>query len=331
MPTISAIIPVYNGEKTIRETIESVLNQTWCDFELIVINDGSEDSTLDIISTISDSRIKVFSYPNAGLAASRNRGIFHASGEYIAFLDADDLWTPNKLEAQWRALQENPQAAVAYSWTDCIDESGQFLRRGSHITVNGDAYSKLLLIDFLENGSSVLIRRQAIDAVGGFDNSLNPAEDWDLWLKLAARYHFVAVASPQILYRISTDSMSTNVWKMEAACLQVIERAFAVAPNELQHLKKHSIGNIYKYLTFKSLEGFPQRKKAGAGIKFFWGAVRCDADLLWSRVLLKVLVKIVAIALLPPQQSQALFAKFQKLFYTTTILGFLKLDPDSLS
>ena len=304
MPTISTIIPVYNGEKTIRETIESVLNQTWSDFELIVINDGSQDSTLDIISTISDSRIKVFSYPNAGLAASRNRGIFHAQGT----------------ECDCHRLHQRDRPGHR----QCPG------RRGSHITVTGDAYSKLLLIDFLENGSSVLIRRQAIDAVGGFDKSLSAAEDWDLWLKLASRYHFVAVASPQILYRISTDSMSTNVWKMEAACLQVIERAFAVAPNELQHLKKHSIGNIYKYLTFKSLEGFPQRKKAGAGIKFLWGAVRCDADLLWSRVFLKVLVKIVAIALLPPQQSQALFAKFKKLFDTTTILGFLKLDPNSL-
>lgn len=330
MPTISAIIPVYNGEKTIQETIESVLNQTWFDLELIVINDGSQDSTLDIISSISDSRIKVFSYPNAGLAASRNRGISHASGEYIAFLDADDLWTPNKLESQWKALQENPQAAVAYSWTDCVDESGQFLRRGSYITVNGDAYSNLLLIDFLENGSSALIRRQAIDAVGGFDESLTAAEDWDLWLKLASRYHFVAVASAQILYRVSTDSMSANVWKMEAACLQVIERAFAVAPDSLQHLKKHSLGNIYKYLTFKSLAGFPERKRALAAIKLLWRAVKCDSDLLRSRVLLKVLVKILAIALLPPEQSQVLFAKFHKLFDTTTILGFLKTDPNSL-
>src|SRR3712207_3352824 len=114
MPLISVIIPVYNGEKTIQETIESVLNQTFPSFELIVINDGSHDSTLDIVSSIKDPRIKVFSYPNAGLSASRNRGISVACGEYVSFIDADDLWTPDKLEAQYKALQANPQAAVAY-------------------------------------------------------------------------------------------------------------------------------------------------------------------------------------------------------------------------
>ena len=91
MPLISVIIPVYNGEITIKETIDSVLTQTFLDFELIVINDGSQDLTLKIVSSILDPRLKVFSYPNAGLAATRNRGISHASGEYISFIDADDL------------------------------------------------------------------------------------------------------------------------------------------------------------------------------------------------------------------------------------------------
>src|SRR4028118_1589922 len=160
MPLISVIIPVYNGEKTIRETIESILNQTFTDFELIVINDGSQDATLEIVECIQDSRLKVFSYPNAGQAASRNQGISHACGRYISFIDADDLWAPDKLEAQLKALQANPQAAVAYSWTKCIDELGQFSRRGSHISATGNVYGKLLLIDFIENGSNPLIRAE---------------------------------------------------------------------------------------------------------------------------------------------------------------------------
>ena len=89
MPLISVIIPAYNAEKTILETIESVLKQTFLDFELIIINDGSQDSTVEIISSLQDSRIKLFCYPNSGLSASRNRGIFHATGDYISFLDAD--------------------------------------------------------------------------------------------------------------------------------------------------------------------------------------------------------------------------------------------------
>ena len=149
MAVISVIIPVYNGEKTIRETVNSVLKQTFTDFELIIINDGSNDRTLEIVSSIEDSRIKIFSYPNAGLAASRNRGITHAASEFIAFLDADDLWTPDKLEAQLQALQKDTQVAVAYSWSDCIDESGQFIRKASYSTATNNLYAKLLLTNFL--------------------------------------------------------------------------------------------------------------------------------------------------------------------------------------
>ncbi|WP_329607065.1 glycosyltransferase family A protein [Planktothrix agardhii] len=103
MPLISVIIPAYNAEKTIQETIYSVLKQTWQDFELIVINDGSQDATLEVLSSIQDPRLRILSYSNAGLASSRNRGITEATGEYISFMDADDLWTPDKLEAQFQA------------------------------------------------------------------------------------------------------------------------------------------------------------------------------------------------------------------------------------
>jgi len=328
MPLISVIIPVYNGEKTIQETIESVLNQTFTDFELIIINDGSQDATLEIVERSQDSRLNVFSYPNAGQAASRNRGFSHASGEYISFIDADDLWTPDKLEAQLRALQDNPQAAVAYSWTKCIDESGQFSRRGSHISATGDVYGKLLLIDFIENGSNPLIRRQALIKVGSFDESLPAAEDWDMWLRLAACYEFVAVPSSQILYRQSANSWSANVLKQGAGSLQVMERAFNQAPESLQHLKPASLANIYKGLTFKALEGpgAPARQRGLTAARLLWHCVKNDPTLLRSRVIWKVLFKITVMVLLPPKQAQTLLTKFKKISNTATLLGYLQLE-----
>jgi len=274
MALISVIIPVYNGEKTIRETIESVLNQTFSDFELIVINDGSQDLTLDIIANIEDTRLKIFSYPNAGQAVSRNRGFSHASGEFIAFLDADDLWIPDKLESQLKALQEHPNAAVAYSWTNFIDEMGHYLCNSSNRTVNGDAYAELLLYNFLDSGSNPLIRRQALAQVGGFDKELVPAEDWDMYLRLAARYHFVAVPLPQILYRVSTNSQSTNVSKLEAVSVMVLEQAYKRAPKSLQDIKKQSFANLYDYLIFKSIGGFSDRKRNWEAIKLFWNYIR---------------------------------------------------------
>ena len=314
MPHISVIVPVYNGEKTIRETVESVLNQTWQDFEIIIINDGSQDRTLDVISGIQDSRIKVFSYPNAGQAASRNRGIGKASGEYIAFLDADDLWTADKLEAQYQALQENPEAKVAYSWSNHIDESGKFLRTGSHVTANGNVYERLLLLNFFEHGSNPLIHKQAFVEVGGFDESLPPTEDWDMWLRLAARYHFVAVSSPQILYRVYNNSASSNVFRLSSACMTVIERAFNQAPASLQYVKPYSIANISKYITYKALEGSPSRERGLVAARFFWKAILNDLAMLPpKRDFFKIWLKIAAVVLLPPHLVHKLFNRFQSL------------------
>ena len=326
MPLVSVIIPVFNGEKTIQETIESVLNQTLTDLELLVINDGSQDGTLDIVKRIPDSRIQIFSYPNAGQSTSRNRGIELAKGEYVSFIDADDLWTPDKLEAQLQALQAKPKAGVAYSWTNWIDESSQLLGKGSYNTEQGEVFAKLLLNDFVANGSNVLIRREALTEVGGFDPLVTPAEDWDLWLRLAIRYEFVAVRSPQILYRISPHSASFNVWKMEASSLQVIDKAFAAAPQSLQYLKPQCLGNRYKYLTFKAIEGYPERNKGIAAIRFLWNAIKNDPSLLRAKVIWKVLFRIAAITLLTPKLAQAVITKFKPLSNTTTLLGYMKLN-----
>ncbi|MFB2895267.1 glycosyltransferase [Aerosakkonemataceae cyanobacterium BLCC-F50] len=310
MPLVSVIIPIFNGEKTIRDTIESVINQTFSNWELIAIDDGSQDATLDIVSSIKDSRLKVFSYPNAGAPTSRNRGFSHSEGEFIAFLDADDCWTPDKLEAQLKALQENPDAAVAYSWSDFVDESGSFLRQGSHSTVSGNVYEKLLLADFLDNGSNPLIRRQAFMEVGGFDESLPAGQDWDLYLRLAARYNFVVVPVSQILYRVSANSISSNVMRLESGCLKAIERAFSQAPESLQYLKPYSLANLYKYLTFKILDAPPERHKGLAAARFIWQAIVCDRDRLpKQQILFRILLKIALFTLLPSKKAQALIDK----------------------
>lgn len=321
MPLISVSIPVYNGERTIRETIESVLHQTIPDLELIIINDGSSDRTLEVVSEIEDPRLRVFSYPNAGQAASRNLGLSQARGDYISFIDADDLWTPDKLEAQFNALQANPDAAVAYSWTDWIDESGNFLRPASRGTHSGDVLAILLLNDFIGSGSNALIRTEALRAVGGFDESLPPAEDWDLWLRLARRYCFVAVPQPHVLYRQLTQSASVNVWKMEQSSLKIIDRAFREAPESLQYLKRSSLGNRYKYLTFKSLDGLPNRSRGWTAMRYFWRAFTCDPALLRTRVFWKVWLKIVTFIALPSGSAKNALDRLKGLANINTLIS----------
>ncbi|MEH2259378.1 glycosyltransferase [Nostoc sp.] len=300
IPKISVIIPAYNSEKTITHTIKSVLNQTLSDLELIVINDGSEDSTLDIVTQIKDPRIKILSYANAGGNVSRNRGLQLAVGEFVSFLDADDLWTPDKLQSQLKALQENATATVAYSWTDYIDENGEIVLSGTHSTANGDVYEKLLVTNFLENGSNPLIRREALIKLGGFDESLSAAQDWDMWLRLACQFDFVCVPSVKILYRISANSVSSNLVRQEKACLQVLERAYKERPLVLKHTWNLSLTNLYKYLTCKALQKPFNRQKALTAAKFLWNYV-LNNSLRLQRInfTLKLLLKIFIILIMP--------------------------------
>ncbi|MGF1491367.1 MAG: glycosyltransferase [Microcoleaceae cyanobacterium] len=310
MPLISVVIPVYNGEQTIQETVESVLSQTFQDFELIVINDGSTDSTLDVLSRFSDSRLHVFSYPNAGLPASRNRGIDRASGELIAFIDADDLWTPDKLESHQQILQDNPQVTVVYSWTDYIDEKGQFLHPGLHISVQGNAYPDLLRSNILENGSNPLIRRVAFEAVGTFDESLRAAEDWDMWIRLSEKYPFATVPAPQVLYRVSSTSMSTNVKRQETETLKVIQKAFAQAPAGYQPLKTITLATLHKYLLCKALEGTPHPEKGRQALDQLWKYIQYEPE--WrsrSKFILTMLAKSLTTAALLSSAAKMILEK----------------------
>ncbi|BDA75649.1 Glycosyl transferase, family 2 [Calothrix sp. PCC 7716] len=246
MSTISVIIAAYNAEKTILETIESVQKQTFTDFELIIINDGSCDKTVEIINSVNDPRIKLFSYSNGGVSISRNRGISHATAEYIAFLDADDLWTEDKLELLLAALQKNPQAGLAYSWASYMDEDGTSIKPAPPVYLQGNVYAELLVYDFIVTGSS-LIRKEAIDTVGGFDVTLKGAEDWDYWLRLALKWDFVVVPKHQLLCRQTSGSLTSKVETMEKCNLEVINRGFTAGSAKIQFLKNKSLANTYRY------------------------------------------------------------------------------------
>ena len=318
---VSVIIPVYNGGKTIKETIQSVLNQTFTNFELIIINANSTDATLSIISQIEDERIKIYSYPKANVAVNRNRGIKHATGNYITFLDADDLWTDDKLAAQYTALQSNPQAGVAYSWTNCIDENGKFLRKTFHVNWNGDVYSKLLINNFINSGSNIMARREPLIEIGGFDEILTNSQDIDICLKLSAITDFVCIPKAQILYRVQQSSMSSNVLGLEKSKLEVIQRAFGnEKAKKYQYLKPKAIGNLYKYLCYKVLEAPPGKQQSAVATRFLFTAIKTDTSLLFKPIIFKAILKLAAMVFLPPNWTNMLFKKLPRLSNTSTFL-----------
>ena len=314
MPTISVIVPAYNAEQTVLETILSLQWQTFSDFELIVINDGSTDRTLDQLNTIRDVRLKVFSYENAGVSIARNRGFQHATGDFITFIDADDLWTPDKLELQLAALERCPQAGVAYSKTYFMDEPGKTFHVNNVPLPEGDVYAKLLTKNFLLSpGSNPLIRRQAIESVNGFDSNFTHGEDWDLYLRLASQWKFVAVQQPQVFYRQSSRSASSQVEVMERNSLKVIEKAFQAAPLTLKPLKKQSLANLYQFLAHLYLNRCVEGNGVDLAAQKLQTSIQFYPRILLEKKTLVLVFKLFLMQILSPTTAKNLLERVSKL------------------
>jgi glycosyltransferase involved in cell wall biosynthesis len=221
-PLVSVIIPAFNAEAYIRRTIDSVLGQTYKRIEILVVDDGSTDRTAEIVKSIAekDLRISLFQQQNAGVADTRNLAIQEAKGEYIANIDADDIWYPENIEKQMKQmLIAGPTVGVVYAWSVVIDENdlltGEFL--SSHI--EGEVYRELVYKYFVGNASASLIRRACFDKVGAYNTefkNLNAqgCEDWDLHLRIAESYQFRVVPRFLIQYRQKAGSMSADFQPM---------------------------------------------------------------------------------------------------------------------
>lgn len=306
MTQISVVIPAYNAEKTIKETVNCVLNQTFSDFELLVINPNSTDQTRDILCDFSDPRLKVLNVAHGSASLNRNRGLAQAKGKYITFLDADDLWTPDKLEAQHQALLHTPAAAVAYSFTDCIDPNNRFLYEGSHADWSGDVYAPLLLSNFIASGSNFMALTDAVRSVGGFDETLSNCEDLDICLRLAIAHPFVPVRQVQILYRCLPLSKSSKLHGVERSNLTILSWAFAhEKASQLQHLKPKSYSNLYHFLSHKALQPPQSPQRLLLSLRYLLRAISWRPSMVVEANFSRLLGKFFATVILP----QRLLAK----------------------
>jgi glycosyltransferase involved in cell wall biosynthesis len=299
MSIVSVIIPAYNAEKTILATLESVQRQTLSDFELIVIDDGSTDHTVDLAKTLQDPRLKIFSYQNGGVSVARNRGIQHASGDFISFIDADDLWMPDKLQLQLEALQKNPEAGVAYSWTIFVDEKGTVLYAQEPVFHEGNVYPHLLVENFILNGSNVLIRRQFVEAVGDFHAPLKYAEDWEFYIRLAALCTFVLVPKHQVTYLRSSQSATSKVDVMERDIVAHITRVFQTVPPEFQPLKNRSLACAYRYFAQQYISYELTDTAVNQASQKLRQAVRLEPKILLDKNTQKLAIKLVLMQVLP--------------------------------
>ncbi|MEL6494483.1 MAG: glycosyltransferase family A protein [Cyanobacteria bacterium J06623_7] len=315
MPQISIIIPAYNAAATIGATIASVQQQTLTDWELIVVDDGSTDNTKGILNHLSEPRLQIIPTVNGGVAAARNLGVDRAQGQYIAFLDADDLWVEDKLAQQLLALNQNPRAIAAYSWTCFMDEQqdGYVYHSSPPYDYQGNVYPRLLQGDFIHSGSNTLILKTALERVGGFDPACNGCEDWDMWLRLSAQGEFAVVPQYQIMYRRALGSATTNVAKMYQQALYTVNKAYQNAPQELQHLRSHTEGNLHLYIASLYLQhgnSFAQTQRAAQHLKWslqtYWPMVH-------EPFMQKLAIKLALRYLLPGQWGRRIFEQLRAL------------------
>lgn len=207
---ISVVIPAYNADQYIAKAIESCLKQSFPPHEIIVVDDASTDSTVAVAESFAPRARVLRQTENMGVAVARNRGVEESSGDWIAFLDADDWFLPEKLEMQRRCAEENGKAVLIYTGFHIIATDGS--ESEARFVPSRQLWPMLRYRDPLLL-SSVVLRREAFDAVRGFDPALRNAQDWDLWLRLAVRYSvelFAAVAEPLVVYRRVAGSLSSS-------------------------------------------------------------------------------------------------------------------------
>jgi glycosyltransferase involved in cell wall biosynthesis len=226
-PLISVIIPVYNAARYIEATIASVINQDEKDLEIIIVNDGSTDATMEIISGLAetDHRMVVLSQQNKGVSAARNLGYKQSKGKYIAFLDADDIWLPNNLSLKIAKLKDSSFGMV-HSDAQVIDEAshpqGNFLRGQE-----GNLLNAMLEWNGTQvpGPSSILIRREVIESAGLFDERLSTSADQDFFIRVAALYQIGRVNEITWMYRVHPENMHKNIARMEHDVLLVFQKA----------------------------------------------------------------------------------------------------------
>jgi glycosyltransferase involved in cell wall biosynthesis len=204
---VSVIIPTYNREKFIGDAIQSVLNQNFPGFEIIVIDDGSTDHTADVVRAFKSQEIRYIYQPNCGRSNARNHALGLARGRYIAFLDSDDLYLPGKLLLQVAYMEANPKVGMIYTSARCVDENGVPIMDKYEATASGWIYERIaFFVPVTITLPTVMVRREVFDKVGSFDEAMERFEDTDIWRRISKHYQISALNEQTCLLRTHRDN-----------------------------------------------------------------------------------------------------------------------------
>ena len=278
---VSVIIPAYNIDKYLAETLDSVLAQSYTYFEVVIVNDGSADRTLEIAQEYAakDDRIQVISQVNQGVSAARNHGIRVTTGELLAFLDGDDRWHPNKLNAHVNHFQEVKNLGMSFAKVAFITSDGSDTKQCSNSKLTNFKPEDFYVENLVVTPSNVVIRRSTIDSVGYFELKLNGSEDQELFFRIAWSGAIVE-GLDQVLteYRIVENSASANLYHMEEDWQRLNRCIESYAPI----LVKHHYDRAYSYfLRYLARRGIRIRAKPQQVRAFIWRAIRQDRSLVF--------------------------------------------------
>ncbi|MBD1859874.1 MULTISPECIES: glycosyltransferase family 2 protein [Leptolyngbya] len=299
-PRVSVVIPAYNVRSYLEDALISLEHQSFQAFEAIVVDDGSTDGTADLVEQFCqrDPRFRLLIKPNGGLSSARNYGIRQAQAQYIAMLDGDDRYEPDKLANHVARLDRDPQIGVVYSASKIIRDDGQ----QSWMSLSGkpifsDALVSLLCKNFIGNGSNAMFRRALVDEVGEFDETLRSSEDLDFWLRVAAtrRWRFYRESQALCCYRVRSSGLSFNVAQMQRSHEQVLQAAYLRSPEQIEPWLPTAYAYMYRLLARLALTG-GDTKQAQQLMQQAWD---CDRSIFYRdpRSLLTLLaVKFAPIA-----------------------------------
>ncbi|TBX98418.1 glycosyltransferase family 2 protein [Rhizobium laguerreae] len=290
---VAVVIPAYNARDYLAQTLQSVIDQTHKALEIVIVDDGSTDDTASICRhfAASDPRIRIVSTENRGVAAARNTGIEASKSDYIAFLDADDLWHPTYIERMLSALHPLPNTwGAVYALHRLIDPEGYCMRSGSSLNARDTIFTRHLVFRFVGNGSGFMVRRAVIEKIGGYDPSyarqgIGGCEDFDFELRTAEHFKIETVPLGLVGYRVHSAAMSSDRSQMALSLLAVTEQCIARNPQLPTFVVNcaRASANLYAFSKFAALKDW---RRAATSLKHIYH----HSPMLASGILFKLIL-----------------------------------------
>lgn len=290
VPLVSVVIPMFNVEKYINESIDSVLSQSYQQFELILVDDGSTDETLNLVNKYNDPRIRLISQANRGLAGARNTGIDAARGIYVALLDADDYWAPTKLARHIKHLNSKPTVGISYCPSLFISEEGDLLGIGQYPKLTNITKQEIFCRNPIGNGSSPVIRRSLLSEISFFgekrdkyrnmyfNETLRQSEDIELWTRIALKtnWKIEGIKQPLTYYRVNNAGLSADTTKQFESWKKAVLLNFDLDPKFFK--KFYSLAKAYqlRYLARRAV----QSQNKFVALKLVHQAIICNVRIL---------------------------------------------------